>query len=113
MQNYSPKNENEIINRQKREISILNVIMTEKGKNKGKEKLNNNNNNPNIKPKNETNNKLEQNIIKTAQNEIIEKNIRKTSSIKIELDKEKESMAKLEVLDDVYNFNEEEFKKRR
>ena len=90
-----------------------NIIMTEKGKNKGKEKLNNNNNNPNIKPKNETNNKLEQNIIKTAQNEIIEKNIRKTSSIKIELDKEKESMAKLEVLDDVYNFNEEEFKKRR
>jgi hypothetical protein len=87
--------------------------MTEKGKNKGKEKLNNNNNNPNIKPKNETNNKLEQNIIKTAQNEIIEKNIRKTSSIKIELDKEKESMAKLEVLDDAYNFNEEEFKKRR
>ena len=39
--------------------------------------------------------------------------IRKTSSIKIELDKEKESMAKLEVLDDAYNFNEEEFKKRR
>jgi hypothetical protein len=108
-----PKNENEIINRQKREASILNIIMTEKGKNKGKEKLNNNNNNPNIKPKNETNNKLEQNIIKTAQNEIIEKNIRKTSSIKIELDKEKESMAKLEVLDDAYNFNEEEFKKRR
>ena len=83
--------------------------MTEKGKNKGKEKLNNNNNNPNIKPKNETNNQLEQNIIKTAQNEIIEKNIRKTSSIKIELDKEKESMAKLEVLDEAYNFNEEEF----
>ena len=107
-----PKNENEIINRQKREATILNVIMTDKGKNKGKEKINNNNN-PNIKPKNETNNKLEQNIIKTAQNEIIEKNIRKTSSIKIELDKEKESMAKLEVLDDAYNFNEEEFKKRR
>ena len=107
-----PKNENEIINKQKRETTILNVIMTDKVKNKGKEKINNNNN-PNIKPKNEMNNKLEQNIIKTAQNEIIEKNIRKTSSIKIELDKEKESMAKLEVLDDAYNFNEEEFKKRR
>ena len=65
MQNYSPKNENEIINRQKREISILNVIMTEKGKNKGKEKVNNNNN-PNIKPKNEMNNKFEQNMIKTV-----------------------------------------------
>ena len=107
-----PKNENEIINRQKRETTILNATTTEKGKNKGKEKINNNNN-PNIKPKNETNNKLEQNMINTVQNEIIEKNIRKTSSIKTELDKEKESMAILEVLDDVYNFNEEEFKKRR
>ena len=108
-----PKNENEILNRQKREATILNVIMTDKGKNKGKEKINNNNNNPNIKPKNETNNKLEQNMMKIVQNEIIEKNIRKISSIKTELDKEKESMAKLEVLDDAYNFNEEEFKKRR
>ena len=108
-----PKNENEIINRQKREATILNVIMTDKVKNKGKEKINNNNNNPNIKPKNETNNKLEQNMMKIVQNEIIEKNIKKISSIKTELDKEKESMAKLEVLDDAYNFNEEEFKKRR
>ena len=52
-------------------------------------------------------------MMKIVQNEIIEKNIRKISSIKTELDKEKESMAKLEVLDDAYNFNEEEFKKRR
>ena len=111
--NMDPKNENEIINRQKREATILNVIMTDKVKNKGKEKINNNNNNPNIKPKNETNNKLEQNMMKIVQNEIIEKNIRKISSIKTESDKEKESMAKLEVLDDAYNFNEEEFKKRR
>ena len=108
--NMDPKNENEILNRQKREATILNVIMTDKVKNKGKEKINNNN--PNIKPKNEMNNKLEQNMMKIVQNEIIEKNIRKISSIKTELDKEKESMAKLEVLDDAYNFNEEEFKKR-
>ena len=60
-----PKNENEILNRQKREATILNVIMTDQVKNKGKEKINNNNN-PNIKPKNEINDKLEQNMIKTV-----------------------------------------------
>ena len=48
--NMDPKNENEILNRQKREATILNVIMTDQVKNKGKEKINNNNN----KDKNKT-----------------------------------------------------------